>query len=361
MPLNTAALLGWCQRETNTYDGVSLENWSRSWNDGLAFCALLHRHFPQDIGRFNSLDGATPVSRARNFELAFGVAERRLEVDRLFDVEDMMATYPRPDARSVTTYVVLLYNAIEERDLIVAAAPAAAVSLEVAGQKYRREPTEGDEVSRTPKLAPVSTPSTHTVAKTASPASKRCRPAPPAGRASLQLPTAPARETAQATAGLKPALVPASAPAPARQIVALRETPMKAVHIGGGCAPALARARAATKAVKGRACDGYQDSEAPAAAGANQGRALQMQLTPLPLPDMRRSSEEDRKLSPAEFAMIRKCNEKMEALNTRLQDSPRSRVPTAEEQAMLLSMAVLNNALESDPRNPITIANPRRA
>jgi len=76
---------------------------------------------------------------------------------------------------------------------------------------------------------------------------------------------------------------------------------------------------------------------------------------------MRRSSEEDRKLSPAEFAMIRKCNEKMEALNTRLQDSPRSRVPTAEEQAMLLSMAVLNAALESDPRNPITIANPRRA
>ena len=70
MPLNSGALLGWCQRETATYDGVSVENWSRSWNDGLAFCALLHRHFPDDI-RFGSLNSSTPQSRARNFELAF--------------------------------------------------------------------------------------------------------------------------------------------------------------------------------------------------------------------------------------------------------------------------------------------------
>ncbi|EOD11165.1 hypothetical protein EMIHUDRAFT_215021 [Emiliania huxleyi CCMP1516] len=195
MPLNSGALLGWCQRETATYDGVSVENWSRSWNDGLAFCALLHRHFPDDI-RFGSLNSSTPQSRARNFELAFGVAERRLDVERLFDVEDMMATYPRPDGRSVTTYVVLLYNAIEERGMVAATA---------------------------------------------------------------------------------------------------------------------------------------------------------VQLTPLPLPDR---SEDDSALSPAELAMIRKCNQKMEALNAKLQHSPRSHVPTAEEQAMLLSMAALNAALESDARNP---------
>ena len=53
-----------------------------------------------------------------------------------------------------------------------------------------------------------------------------------------------------------------------------------------------------------------------------------MQLTPLPLPDR---SEDDSALSPAERAMIRKCNQKMEALNAKLQHSPRSRVPTAEE------------------------------
>ena len=60
----------------------------------------------------------------------------------------------------------------------------------------------------------------------------------------------------------------------------------------------------------------------------------QVQLTPLPLPDR---SEDESALSPAELAMIRKCNQKMEALNAKLQHSPRSHVPTAEEQAMLLS------------------------
>ena len=59
----------------NAYAGVSISNFSKSWNDGLAFCALMHRHFPNDIGPFDELDGSTPAGRQKNFELAFGVAE----------------------------------------------------------------------------------------------------------------------------------------------------------------------------------------------------------------------------------------------------------------------------------------------
>ena len=76
------------------------------------------------------------------------------------------------------------------------------------------------------------------------------------------------------------------------------------------------------------------------------------ECTPLPLPDR---SEDDSALLPEELAMIRKCNQKMEALKAKLQHSPRSHVPTAEEQAMLLSMAALNAALESDARNPARV------
>ena len=90
---------------------------------------------------------------------------------------------------------------------------------------------------------------------------------------------------------------------------------------------------AATPAVPlDAACGWGEEKGQPPRAGT--GVLASSELTPLPLPDR---SEDDSALSPAELAMIRKCNQKMEALNAKLQDSPRSHVPTAEEQAMLFA------------------------
>lgn len=50
---------------------MKLENFSTSWADGLAFCALLH-HFLPDAFDYSAL---TPDKRRHNFTLAFKVAE----------------------------------------------------------------------------------------------------------------------------------------------------------------------------------------------------------------------------------------------------------------------------------------------
>ena len=50
---------------------VSVQNFSSSWADGMAFCALVNHFFP-DAFDYNSLD---PVNRKTNFETAFNAAE----------------------------------------------------------------------------------------------------------------------------------------------------------------------------------------------------------------------------------------------------------------------------------------------
>ncbi len=56
---------------TDEYENVCITNFSSSWSDGLAFCALLH-HFMPDAFDYAALGSE---NRRFNFELAFKVAE----------------------------------------------------------------------------------------------------------------------------------------------------------------------------------------------------------------------------------------------------------------------------------------------
>ncbi|VIO98093.1 probable spectrin beta chain, putative [Brugia malayi] len=98
------ALLLWCQRKTAGYANSKVENFTTSWRNGLAFNALIHSHRP-DLINYESL---SPQDAIGNLNNAFDVAEKKLDIARLLDAEDVNVAHP--DEKSIITYVSLYYH-----------------------------------------------------------------------------------------------------------------------------------------------------------------------------------------------------------------------------------------------------------
>uniref|UniRef100_A0A669D3J7 Actinin, alpha 2b n=1 Tax=Oreochromis niloticus TaxID=8128 RepID=A0A669D3J7_ORENI len=77
-----------------------------NWKDGLAFCALIHRHRP-DLLDYSKLNKDDPLG---NLNLAFDIAEKHLDIPKMLDAEDIINT-PKPDERAIMTYVSCFYHA----------------------------------------------------------------------------------------------------------------------------------------------------------------------------------------------------------------------------------------------------------
>ncbi|XP_036058187.1 LOW QUALITY PROTEIN: EH domain-binding protein 1-like protein 1 [Onychomys torridus] len=96
---SSQSLLEWCQEVTKGYRGVRITNFTTSWRNGLAFCAILHRFYPDKID-YLSLD---PLDIKQNNKQAFdGFAA--LGVSRLLEPADMVLLSV-PDKLIVMTYL----------------------------------------------------------------------------------------------------------------------------------------------------------------------------------------------------------------------------------------------------------------
>ncbi|XP_039222231.1 EH domain-binding protein 1-like protein 1 isoform X1 [Crotalus tigris] len=96
---SSQGLLQWCQEVTAGYRGVRVTNFTTSWRNGLALCAILH-HFHPDKINFKALD---PLDIKENNKLAFdGFAT--LGISRLMDPADMVFLTV-PDRLIVMTYL----------------------------------------------------------------------------------------------------------------------------------------------------------------------------------------------------------------------------------------------------------------
>nr|OQO16702.1 hypothetical protein B0A51_16784 [Rachicladosporium sp. CCFEE 5018] len=106
-------LLLWCQRKTACYDEVSVVDFSGSWNDGLAFCALLDIHRP-DLIDYDKLDKS---DHHGNMQLAFDIASKEIGIPDLLDVEDV-CDVAKPDERSLMTYIAYWFHAFSHMERV---------------------------------------------------------------------------------------------------------------------------------------------------------------------------------------------------------------------------------------------------
>ncbi|XP_064460361.1 cytospin-A-like isoform X2 [Ornithodoros turicata] len=102
------ALLKWCQSKTLGYKGIDITNFSSSWNDGLAFCALLHTYLGDSKIPYDQLDSK---DKRRNFSIAFEAAET-VGIPSTLLVNELIAL-ERPDWQSIMAYVTSIYKHFE--------------------------------------------------------------------------------------------------------------------------------------------------------------------------------------------------------------------------------------------------------
>ncbi|CAL8399251.1 unnamed protein product [Boreogadus saida] len=110
---SSQSLLEWCQEMTQGYRGLKITNFSTSWRNGLAFCAILH-HFHPEMIEFKQLQ---PHDIKLNNKKAFDGFEG-LGVSRLLEPSDMVLLSV-PDRLIVMTYLSQIRSHFTHQQLSV--------------------------------------------------------------------------------------------------------------------------------------------------------------------------------------------------------------------------------------------------
>jgi len=107
-------LLMWVQNKTAGYKDVEVTNFKKSFQDGLALCAIIHKHRPQMIN-FASL---SKENKNQNLQIAIDAAEKYFALEKYLTPDDI----PKLDENSMVIYVSDYYYGIaEQRKVDIAA------------------------------------------------------------------------------------------------------------------------------------------------------------------------------------------------------------------------------------------------
>ncbi|XP_045916978.1 cytospin-A-like [Micropterus dolomieu] len=104
------SLLRWCQSRTQGYKNIEITNFSSSWEDGMAFCAVYHTYLPTLI----PYDTLNPADKKENLDLAFKTGES-VGITAALTAEEMLKE-DGPDWQKVLGYVESIFRHFEIND-----------------------------------------------------------------------------------------------------------------------------------------------------------------------------------------------------------------------------------------------------
>eukprot|EP01103_Thecamoeba_quadrilineata_P003858 TRINITY_DN13596_c0_g1_i1.p1 TRINITY_DN13596_c0_g1~~TRINITY_DN13596_c0_g1_i1.p1 ORF type:complete len:480 (-),score=140.03 TRINITY_DN13596_c0_g1_i1:35-1474(-) len=103
-------ILNWANNRTREYRGVEIRDFTYSWINGMAFCALLHSYRP-DLIPFNLL---SPEDVKYNLTLAFTEAQN-IGIPHMMDPDDVFMVHP-PDEKSIALCLTEWYKELEDKN-----------------------------------------------------------------------------------------------------------------------------------------------------------------------------------------------------------------------------------------------------
>ncbi|CAK4079770.1 unnamed protein product [Aphanomyces euteiches] len=131
-------LLLWVKRSLTDYPTVEVTNFTTSWTNGMAFCALIHKHYPTLLD-FESL---SPENATENVKLAFDLMESKFAIPQLLNVADVAGT-SKPDDKSIMTYVSLLFqefaSGVQKKKAVTTICKAVAMAQRISECKNQYE------------------------------------------------------------------------------------------------------------------------------------------------------------------------------------------------------------------------------
>lgn len=105
------ALLRWCQFHTKGVANVKVSNLTKSWQDGLALCALVEKFAPGTI----DVAGLDPANAVTNIQTAMDVAEKLFKVTQFLKPADILSLTKAPDGeKSMLIFISEYYYGIND-------------------------------------------------------------------------------------------------------------------------------------------------------------------------------------------------------------------------------------------------------